>query len=1149
LHSHLDNKQRESKMVAALASIGDGVIYTDVEGRIEFINTAAEEILEWKFDEVVRRPLSEVFTLYDNETDEICRDPLEELMELRQKQMGLKNNTVLKSKTNRSYYISANLSQIISDDHHPTGIVIVFRDITDIKMMEEQLRVERNNLLSTFDCVPLGMVILDDQKRYKRVNKAFLNMFGYEEDEITDKKFGVGIRCVRSDGIKCGETVQCKNCNMNQMVQEVMEHGITYDDIQTQIEHFKKGKAICVWYKINYIPIQLEGDTHILLVIDNITSQKNYEKDLINANESLFKLLDNFPTIIWRTKISGGCDYLNKKWIKFTGSDINDAYGDGWIKFFHPDDQKACYDIFNKALEWRVPYEMHHRIRRFDGKYCWALTIGTPYYDINGKYSGFMGTIVDISSQKKAEEVLKKYQVLFQDAQDIMLFIDNKGKIMEANNAALQAYGYNNKELLTKYIKDICNDQSEIIENLLIESLKQSILYETTHCRKDETTFPVEVSSQVLFHEGERVILSIIRDTTDRKRSEFALKESEEKFRTLFNKATDSIYLLECVEDDTIMARIVEVNDMACKILGHSHEKLMGISILQIANDKIAIGMKEMKDKVLKFGTHRFDKMYVDEYGNNKYMEINAHSYEMNNHSFILAIVRDITESKKNEEELRSAKEQAEIANRTKSEFLANMSHEIRTPINGMMGMIELTLGTVLNEEQKDNLVTAKKCAHSLLNVINDILDFSKMESGKLNIVKSNFDIKQLIDETSKTHTIAANGKGIELNYMFSSNIPQYVYGDYNRIKQVLDNLLSNAIKFTDKGEVDLSLKVDSVKGKEVSLKFVVKDSGIGISKEDQDKLFHSFSQLDSSFTKRFVGTGLGLVICKHIVETMGGTIWVESEVGIGSRFCFNISLEKGNETQLEEPLQDKIALHSTLAEEILLVEDDYVNQIVISRLLKEKGYQVDIASNGVEALRLYQQKQYDIILMDILMPEMDGLETTKCIRQLQHEVEEQHLHIPIIALTAYALKGDREKFLSLGMDEYISKPINFNNLFKTIKKVLHKSSQENRLFYINVGNPSKWKENSNKENSRIIEEIKMAIDNLKQEVKLGVNLNYMEVIAHEIKELAISIDAGDLKDTAFKIELLLRRGSIKELGEHMKKIEYVYETYRKSLL
>ena len=516
-------------------------------------------------------------------------------------------------------------------------------------------------------------------------------------------------------------------------------------------------------------------------------------------------------------------------------------------------------------------------------------------------------------------------------------------------------------------------------------------------------------------------------DIEELKRAELAVRESERLLQAVIDGSTSPIFLKD--RD----GKFITINAALERMLGLSRGEIGGKTDYDIAPKEVADCWRAHDTKVIATGK----AIQVEEVADlqdgqhvflaNKFPLVDADGQVYG----VGAISHDITERKRAEEELKQAMAAAEAANVAKSQFLANMSHELRTPMNAILGMIDVALPKAADPTVQDCLQTAKGSADLLLTLLNDLLDSAKIESGKLELESVPFSLRRMLDQITRVLSVRASEKGLCFYCRMPEETPDAVIGDRTRLQQVLLNLAGNAIKFTERGDVEIGVHSLSQDG-EACLEFAVRDTGIGIPPSGQAHLFQPFAQADASMARRFGGTGLGLSISKSLVEMMGGRIWVESELGKGSTFSFTVRLPLAKE--LPSDFGARVAIPATACVQlrILLVEDNPANQKLANYILQDRGHVVEIAGDGQEAICLTEKNRYDVILMDVQMPGMNGLEATAVIRKRKDDGR----RVPIIAMTAHAMKGDREQCLAAGMDGYLSKPVNAQEMIALVESL-----------------------------------------------------------------------------------------------------------------
>jgi PAS domain S-box-containing protein len=527
----------------------------------------------------------------------------------------------------------------------------------------------------------------------------------------------------------------------------------------------------------------------------------------------------------------------------------------------------------------------------------------------------------------------------------------------------------------------------------------------------------------------------------ERRRAQDALKASEAMIRSIIEKTPVGM----CITDEK--GHFEFVNPAYCSMYHYRPEELTGQHFTKIVPEDCREHLSCLHDQFLAGESEIRGEWNVQTKAGDM-LTVLADAARITGQDGSpkkVTFVIDITDRKLIEKELEKAKAAAEVASLAKSEFLASMSHEIRTPMNAIIGMTDLTLQTDLTKEQRDYLKTVRTSSDHLLSIINEILDLSKIESGKLALEHIDFELGDILRSTLKTLSVQATKKGLSLELEVAFEKPCYLKGDPVRLRQIIVNLVGNAVKFTEKGEIRVRAEIrygnayrtlhENLSDSAVSMLFSVADTGIGVPYDKQEKIFESFSQADSSTTRQYGGTGLGLTISRMLVELMGGTIWLESGTDKGSVFYFTAVFEKGE--RVSEQTEDKKTETPEPREKVLnvlLADDNELNIMVASIPLNRMGHRVTVAGNGKEVIERLKAEAFDLVLMDLEMPEMNGLEATRRIRK--GEAGERSRNIPIIAMTAHALTGYQAQCRDAGMDDYISKPVNFENLSAMLDKI-----------------------------------------------------------------------------------------------------------------
>lgn len=690
-------------------------------------------------------------------------------------------------------------------------------------------------------------------------------------------------------------------------------------------------------------------------------------------------------------------------------------------------------------------YQIEKEYRLKNGTVLYLLISMAAVRDSQRNFLYAIAHVVDITAQREMMARLHEQGELLRGA----FFQAPIGKAvlsqdlqwLEVNQAFSRMTGFSRDELLSKGFLDMVHpdDQArdrEMLSQMLrgdmtSTQLEKRFLHKDGHViwAQVDVSLAVDVAGQPAY------FVAQIQDITQRKQIEEALRDSESRFRSAFDYAPHGLALV------SETGYFLKANRALAQITGYSQDELLQYRFADLTHSEDLEPDLDLAGQLARGerDSYQMEKRYIHKNGHVVWVQLNVSAVrdERDQFGYFISQIQDITKRKEAEALLRQAKEEAEAAASAKADFLATMSHEIRTPMNAVLGMAGLLSATSLTPEQREQVDTIQSGSSTLLSILNDILDYSKIESGKMELERAPFDLRSCIEEAFTLFVQKVMEKGLGLSYHIEPGVPAMIEGDSTRLRQILVNLVANALKFTEQGEIHLGVAAQSrpAGSDEVTLVFSLRDTGCGIPQDKLQMIFESFSQVGPAVTRQYGGTGLGLAICNRLVRLMNGEISVDSQLGEGSTFRFTIqvkavSYQPVQLPKLDSPLLAPRQLARQCPLRILVAEDNLTNQKLIMQILGRMGYHPTLVENGLSVLRILERDRFDLIFMDVQMPEMDGLEATRRIIARFGENRPR-----IVAMTAFGLSEDRERCLAAGMDDYISKPISAEHVLQLLSK------------------------------------------------------------------------------------------------------------------
>ena len=920
---------------------------------------------------------------------------------------------LLDKQGNESYHIRK-LNPVLDEQGEVKLVIGHGLNITDLHYAQQEIKNSAAKIRAILDAIPDQMFIIDKHGVYLEMHNEHTQFEVIQASDVIGKTlFNLLPASLSQKAID--------------LIQVVLASGQLQSIDYELRERYYEGRLV------KY------SDEQVLAIVRDVTEERMAALEVKEKNDFIRLVLNTSPSLIYVKDGEGNFKLTNQEFAALFGLTPEEIIEQNNRDLHRVLQELQHFDRVDQlVIETRQELRVQDRFTLPDGRVEWFNTIKKPLITKGGEVH-VLGISTNMTEQynanKRLEESEELHRLLSENSRDLVCLHDAEGKYLYVSNAVEEMLGYAPVELVGLSVYDIIHpEDAERVratghQVALEQKHNTTVHYRLKH--RGGYYIWVETNIKPILNTDNHVIKlqSSSRDITERRLADEALKKSEKKYRDLINYS--QAYM--CTHD--LQGVILSVNPYLVEMLGYKEEEILGKELKQffplLHRQHFPDYLKQFEVNTVVKGIMTVLRKDKEErflsYQNYRVMEDGQEPY-------VIAIAQDVTDRIETEHELKSAKEAAEESARVKENFLANMSHEIRTPLNGILGMSGLLHKTKLDDTQLNYLKIINQSADNLLVVINDILDVAKIESGKLELEFIPFRIEETVQGAYQALKYKAEEKDIAFQ-LGTLNLPHtLLMGDPYRLNQILLNLLNNAIKFTEEGSVTLHAKTLEETTSTLTIEFSVVDSGIGVPSDKKNLIFEGFTQAYSSITRKYGGTGLGLSICKNLVERQGGDIWVEDNPEGGSIFNFMITYPKSELEQLPEDDAADIDFSRLGVVKVLLAEDNEVNVFLAQAIMEEWGFQLDVACNGIEAVEMVEQSEYDIILMDIQMPELSGIDATMQIRAMR---DQQKAGIPIIALTANALKGDAEKYLSVGMNDYLSKPFEAEVLYAKIASLL----------------------------------------------------------------------------------------------------------------